>query len=58
MNDKNISKNQTKRIFSQTQRVDTDYRSIQEDSAIIQNHPTTLNPSNKAKNHGIHDCSQ
>ena len=47
-----------KRVFGQTQRVDTDSESIQEDSAIIQTHPETLNPPNKAQNQGIHDCSQ
>ena len=45
-------------VAGQKQRVDTDSRSIQEDSAIIQNHPATLNPPIKQKNQGIHDCSQ
>ena len=47
-----------KRVFGQTQRIDIDSKSIQEDLAIIQNHPVTLNPPNKSKNQGIHDCSQ
>ena len=58
MNDKNIFKNQIKKSLWSEHRVDTDSRSIQEDSAIIQNHPATLKPQNKAKNQGIRNCSQ
>ena len=47
-----------KTVSGQKQRVYTDSRSIQEDSPIIQNHPATVNPLNKAKNQGIRDCSQ
>ena len=46
-----------KHLWSET-KVYTDSKSIQEDSAIIQTHPTTLNPPNKAQNQGMHDCSQ
>ena len=53
-----FSKIKLKRVSGQTERVDTNSRSIQEDSAIIQNHPATLNPPNKAQNQGIHGCSQ
>ena len=44
-------------VSGQKHRVYTDSRSIQEDSTIIQNHPATLNPPNKAQNQGIRDCS-
>ena len=46
-----------KRLWSETG-VYTDSRSIQEDSAIIQTHPATLNLPAKGKNQGIHDCVQ
>ena len=39
-----------KTVSSQKQRVYTNSISIQEDSSIIQTHPATLNPPNKAKN--------
>ena len=47
-----------KAVSGQKHRVYTNSKSIQEDSGIIQNHPVTLNPPNKAQNQGIHDCSQ
>jgi len=57
MNDKKIFKNRIERsIWSETG-VYIDCISIQEDSTIIQTHPSTLNPPNKAKNQGICDCS-
>ena len=49
MNDKNISKIKLKRVSGQTHRVDTNSRSIQEDSAIIQNHLATPNSQIKQK---------
>ena len=47
-----------KTVSGQKQRVYTNSISIQEDSSIIQTHPTTLNPPNKAQNQGMRDCSQ
>ena len=52
MNDKNILKNQTKRSLWSEIGVYTYSRSIQEDSKIIQTHPTTLNLPKKAKKSG------
>ena len=49
MNDKKIFKNKTKRSLQSETGVYTDSKSIQEDSPIIQTHPTTLNPPNKEK---------
>ena len=53
-----FSKIKLKRVSGQKQRVDTDSRSIQEDSKIIQTHTATLNLPKKEKNLGIRDCSQ
>ena len=47
-----------KAVSGQKQRVYTNSRSIQEDSAIIQNHLVTLNLPTKAQNQGIRDYSQ
>ena len=46
-----------KRVSGQTERVDTNSRSIQEESTIIQTHIETLNPPTKSQNQGICDCS-
>ena len=46
------SKIKLKRVSSQKQRVDTDIRSIKEDSAIIQTDPATLNLPKKIKKLG------
>ena len=56
MNDKNIFKNQTKRSLCSKTWVYTNSKSIQEDSAITQTIPATLNIPQKGKNQGIHDC--
>ena len=47
-----------KTVFGKKRRVYTDSKRIQEDLAIIQNNPATLNPPNKVQNQGIHDYSQ
>ena len=44
-----------KQLWSETKAY-TDSRSIQEDSAIIQTHPKTLDLPQKGKTQGIRDC--